>query len=480
MKRVISVILFAMLMLCTAAYAEYDVETETVSDSQFSSDYKTIVYAVESPLMAVDGVVMNMWDRPYVYNDTTYIPVRNTAECLGGEVGYDGNTRMITVTYKQNGYVISADDPRVHIIEGVSFLPLRDMCNYLGVTVSWYDGIITLSDDGYFLTDDQVADYKAKLEYQGFVDEYFQPRTVVNPRVKYTYEQMNEDVTLLSRMYPEIVYGVHSIGKSTEGRDLTAFYLGKGTRTIVMCASMHARECIATNFLMYMVDSYANCYVNNVNRDGYNIREILDNYRFLIVPMVNPDGINIVQNGFDSAQNSEYLKSLPVNGYGSSGWKATANGVDLNNNFDLMWRAKGSGPSYAGYAGPYAASEPETRAMQDLINDTDFVIFASLHTQGQVVYWMDPNCNQALAEKHSALVSRICDEIGFEKMPSDGTIGYSGYMTDYIRYYKEAMAMTIELCPYIGDYPYPESDFDTVAYPVRNLGLILADVANSL
>ena len=49
-----------------------------------------------------------------------------------------------------------------------------------------------------------------------------------------------------------------------------------------------------------------------------------------------------------------------------------------------------------------------------------------------------------------------------------------------MRYFKEAMAMTIEMCPYVGDYPYPESDFDAIAYPMRNIGLILADIAKYL
>lgn len=445
-----------------------------------SSSPSTMVLAVQSPLMCIDNKIINIWDRPYIYNEITYVPVRKIAEGLGAKVDYNKDTKMITVTYKGNIYTISSDDEKVNIFYDVSFLPLRDMCLYLGITINWYDGIITLADDGYILSKEQIADYKTTLEYNGYVDEYFLPRTVVNPRVVYTYEQMNEDIRILGKMYPDIIRDIHSIGKTSEGRDIPAFYLGKGPETIVMCASMHARECIATNFLMYMVDSYANAYLNDLSRDGYSFREVLDNYSFLIVPMVNPDGINIVQNGFDSAQDPDFVKSLPQNSFGAKGWKATASGVDLNNNFDLMWYEKGSGPSSEGYSGPYAASEPETLAMQNLINNTDFKIFASLHTQGQVLYWMDPNCNQELIDQHSNIISQICDEIGFTKMPSSGSIGYSGYMTDYVRYYKNTMAMTIEICPYIGDYPYPESDFDSIAYPVRNIGLILANAAEQL
>lgn len=438
-----------------------------------------IIYAVQSNLMCINDSVTDMWDRPYVYNETTYIPLRNAVESLGGAIEYDETQRMINAVYKGNSFSISIDDERLNVFYGVSFIPIRDLCTGIGVTLNWFSGIITISDDGFTLTDEEVEHYKELLNYQGYTDEFFLPRSVVDPYVTYSYEQMNYDIELLGKMYPDLVRGIHSIGKTTEGRDIPAFIFGKGPVKAVMCGSMHAREHIATNFLMYLVDSYALAYTNNLERDGYSFREALDSCSFLIVPMVNPDGINLVQNGYDSTQNPEYLKELPVNSYGYRGWKSTVNGVDLNNNFDYLWVPQGS-PSYGGYSGPEPASEPETRAMQELINSTDFKVFVSFHTQGQVIYWMDPNCDQSLAEKHEPYIERICIETGFDMMPSDGSYGVSGYMTDYIRYYKKAMAMTIELCPYIGDYPYPEEYFDNIAYPMRNIGLILAQIADEL
>lgn len=438
-----------------------------------------LIYAVESELVYMNGEVVNIWARPFVYDDTTYAPLRNTVEGLGGTVTYDAETEMIGAYYGDNHYSVWVNDADIRVFNGISFVPVRVLCETLGFTVDWYSGIIAISDAGIALAEDEIAYYKEILRYIGYKDAFLTPRRVVNPYTVYSYEQMNSDLALLERMYPELFW-VYSIGKTTEGRDLTAFTFGRGETKIIICGSMHAREYIATNFIMYMVDTYALAYENNEVRDGYSFREALDNVKFIIIPMVNPDGINLVQNGFDSTQNPDYVKSMPVNAYGNRGWKATATGTDLNNNFDFLWYSKGSCPSYAGYGGPYAASEPETQAMQKLINDTDFKIFASLHTQGQVIYWMDPNCNQNLIGKFESHIDRICKETGFDKMPSDGTHGYSGYMTDYVRYYKEAMAMTIELCPYVGDYPYPESDFDTIAYPIRNIGLILADIAKYL
>ena len=450
-------------------------EPTTADESVKSSE---IILALETDLIIQNNEVNRVWARPFLYHGRTYVPFQVIAETLSAEVQYSESENIVKAVRDWRIYAVSLDSEDARIFNDTLFVPLRQMCDDLGYHIFWDHGLIAISLEESSYTSELVADYKQKLNYTGHTDKYYVPKSIVNPYVKYTYEQLCSDIDYLANAYPELI-SVFSIGKSSEGRDMIAFRLGKGEKKVVMCASMHAREYIATNFIMYMADSYALGYVNNQVRDGYNVKQLLDNVTLVIIPSVNPDGINLAQNGFESTQNAEYLSGLSTNSYGFRGWKANANGVDLNNNFNLMWYSKGS-PSYAGYSGPSPASEPETRAMQDFINDTDYEIFASFHTQGQVLYWMDPNCNQELKAKFSPYIDRICNEIGFTKMPSDGTVGYSGYMTDYVRYYREKMAMTIELCPYVGDYPYPESDFDTIAYPVRNIGLILADICTQL
>ena len=439
---------------------------------------KYLVYAVGSELMCADGEITNMHERPFVYDEVSYVPFRNAVEKLGGTIDYINETHSVNAALGNKTYSVSLGGGEVRVINDVSFIPVRRLCESLGAAVSWYAGMIGVSL-GEPVSEQEAESYRQPLSFSGYTDLFLYPRNVVEPKCVYTYDYMNADLALLARIYPDL-FKVYSIGTTTEGRDMIAFDFGKGSTRIVLCGAMHAREYIASTFLMYLADTYALGYAADAQRDGYSFRELLDSVTFTIVPMVNPDGINLVQNGYDSTKNPDAVKSMQTNQYGCRGWKATVNGVDLNNNFDFMWRQKGGKPASAGYGGPYAASEPETRAMQNLINDTDFKLFASFHSQGQVVYWMDPNCDQTLANKFSPYVDRICNEIGFEKMPSDGTYGVSGYMTDYIRYYKRAMALTIELCQYTGEYPYPENRFDDAAYPVRNIGFILGEVAKQL
>ena len=110
---------------------------------------------------------------------------------------------------------------------------------------------------------------------------------LVNPYVTYTYEQMLEDIAQLEVKYPNLITS-YSIGKSVEGRELRAFNFGRGKREVLLVSTMHACEHFCTNFLMYMADQYCIGYARNSEYQGVSYREILDNVKFIVVPMLNP------------------------------------------------------------------------------------------------------------------------------------------------------------------------------------------------
>ena len=95
------------------------------------------------------------------------------------------------------------------------------------------------------------------------------PKPVVNPKKKYTYQQMVKDIELLEMMYPDIIEK-KIIGKSVEGRHIYAIKLGTGKKEVLINASHHAREHITTNLVMKMLDEYAYAYHKNRTIDGYN------------------------------------------------------------------------------------------------------------------------------------------------------------------------------------------------------------------
>ena len=152
---------------------------------------------------------------------------------------------------------------------------------------------------------------------------------------------------------------------------------------------------------------------------GYDIRSLLDELTVYIVPMVNPDGVNLVQNGVDSVQDPEKVKSMRMLQDGYEEWKANINGVDLNRQYPCHWDEKASNtdvPSSEMYKGEAPATEPEVQAMMALCEGNDFVLAASFHTKGEVIYWADSGTEQEIPADN-AIAQTLAGVTGYSLMP---------------------------------------------------------------
>lgn len=462
--------------------------TPTPESTPIAAPDDKLIYALNCSNAFINGKLINTYTTPYMYDGLSMLPIERIIEFLGGSCSYNTQTRILTLYLNDKSADISVDDEYCAIFETM-FYPVRLIADKLGINMAWYNGIVVLSNNEPWIYGDEPNTYKKALGYTGYDDRIWTnrptPEHFIYPYDAYSYNQMNNDLHALKRMYPDLFSRVYSIGKSEEGRDILAINFGKGDTKIILCAAMHAREYISTTFVMNMLDRYAYSYfTNEICENRYNARNILDSVTFIVVPQINPDGINLVQNGICSVKDYQKTSSIPFTSDGGAykyrSWKSNINGVNLNANFPVLWKHPYGSPNSTSYTGSCEASEKETQAMVELINNTDFEVFASIHAQGEVIYWMDGNCDRSLVGKFKPYVDRICNETGYTKMPQDHNSGTGRAMTDYVRYYKKKMAITVEMCPYVGPFPYPDSDFDRAEYPIRNLGYILAEVALDL
>jgi len=279
----------------------------------------------------------------------------------------------------------------------------------------------------------------------------------VDPYHEYSYENMLADAEELQEMYPDLVR-LKSIGKTVEGRDIALIELGNGSRRIFLSGATHAREYISTSYLMYMIDRYAYAYSIGGSFEEFNISEILDNVTFCIVPMVNPDGVNLVQNGI-----------------GYTSWKANINGVDLNRNYPNNWYVNRpvTSPASSLFKGYSPLSEPETKAIMDYLNSNMCWAYLSFHAQGEGIYgWNDSNAGYY--PQFNSMVSRIINASGFKKLTDTSNTDY-GTFGDTVRETFLKPTLTMELCNYVGSYPYPNEDFDKAWLPAKSIGLIVAE-----
>ncbi|HEX3026906.1 MAG TPA: M14 family zinc carboxypeptidase, partial [Clostridia bacterium] len=84
-----------------------------------------------------------------------------------------------------------------------------------------------------------------------------------------------------------------SIGKSVLGRSIITYLLGKGRPCILYVGGHHALEYITSMLLVRLTEDLCRCYRSGENLGGFDIHSILSACSVYIIPMLNPDGVEI-------------------------------------------------------------------------------------------------------------------------------------------------------------------------------------------
>lgn len=285
----------------------------------------------------------------------------------------------------------------------------------------------------------------------------------------------------LAEKYPDII-SLGSIGSSVEGRDLLLIKLGKGDKKIILCGTHHAREYISSSYLMKMTEEYAKSYTGSSKFGNYNVRDLLDKVTIYIVPMVNPDGVNLVNNGIKAVDDQEAVAAMAMVRKTYREWKANINGVDLNRQYPAHWEEKYDDvgkPASENYKGTAAATEPEAKAMMQLSMENDFILAASFHTKGNAIYWADKGTVNQIPGVE-AMTKRMAALTKYQRMPvSEKPSIYGAGYENWFRLEFKRPAFCFELTPMNGtDVPHDDKKFDSLVWSkARYLGLFLADEA---
>jgi carboxypeptidase T len=125
---------------------------------------------------------------------------------------------------------------------------------------------------------------------------------------------------------------------------------------------LHARELTTGDTAWKWIDHLTTGY--GVDAE---VTALLDTTEVWVVPIANPDGVNIVQQGGNSPR-YQRKNANTTNGSNCSGTSSSQIGIDLNRNTDSHWGGEGtsSNPCDQTYKGPSANSEVETKALQAL------------------------------------------------------------------------------------------------------------------
>lgn len=214
-------------------------------------------------------------------------------------------------------------------------------------------------------------------------------RPCIQNNVYCNYKKMAAMIEDLSNLYPFIT--VNTIGESVLGNPIKEIRVGKGEKKVHINGSFHANEWITTLIIMRLLNTYLLSLTDSDDKSRKQVENCYQKVELSLVPMVNPDGVNLVLNG-PPLMLREQIVQINKGDSEFVHWKANIRGVDLNKQYPANWeidkiRKAPKSPAPRDFPGAAPLTEPEAIAMADLARDNQFACVLAFHTQGEEFYW---------------------------------------------------------------------------------------------
>lgn len=224
--------------------------------------------------------------------------------------------------------------------------------------------------------------------------EVFQSSLVRDFRLD-QYQPLDQIYYFLNQLIPIAPVRVFDIGVTHEGRKIKAIeYRGneQDGRIVWIDSTIHAREWITPSTALYVLEQLI------ISKAKVNL---------IMIPVLNPDG-------YDYTWTTDRLWRKNRRTSRRRSTHDDCNGVDLNRNFDANFHGDGSSDDQCSqlYQGPGPFSEPESRAMANLIWSLrkNIKLAISFHSFSQI--WTCPYAHQDSPSRDIRMHMEILKTIG--------------------------------------------------------------------
>lgn len=297
----------------------------------------------------------------------------------------------------------------------------------------------------------------------------------------YNYETTMRAIDTLLLQYPFMEKS--TIGTSVTGKEIPALRIGNGQTQLCYSAAIHANEWITVPILLQFAQEYAQAVVEGKPLYGADGRELYHGVTLYVLPLLNPDGVDLVTGAISEGEYYERAKRIAAD-YPQipfpDGWKANIDGIDLNLQFPAGWelareiKAKQGyvSPAPRDYVGEAPLTAPESRALYEFTTSHPFALILTYHTQGEVIYWkykdLEPSHSREIAEYFGRVSGYAVEETPY----ASGNAGYK----DWFILQFDRPGYTIEAG--YGENPLPITEFPEIYR--RNTGILTGGMTEIL
>ena len=295
---------------------------------------------------------------------------------------------------------------------------------------------------------------------------------IVSKTGGFTYKTLSFCLQGLLKTFPFLKSFV--IGHSVLGKPIYMLAAGSGQNRVMYNAAHHANEWITSMVMTEFIGQYMTAIAQGTMICGHNALDIYKKTTIYFVPMVNPDGVDLVTGNIQAGETYESAKKMNYSNLPfPDEWKANINGVDLNLQYPADWEIAKKIKKELGYNRPGPRDftgisplcEPESRAMTQATDAVDPSLTLSLHTQGRIIYWRYAD---KLPFRSYEIACQLSDASGYPCEDTPYISGHAGYKDWFIQKYNRP-GYTIECGA--GENPLPLSQFGEI---YRDVSKILA------